>query len=93
MCQKKDDYYENLIRQADIDSEPEDPVFYCQHCLSLKIMEETKTNKSYCGACGNFDIMRTSIQLWEDLYQNEYGKKYLEHKEVQIFKKQINDEQ
>lgn len=88
MCKKfKNDYYSELIKKAEEDSEPEDPVLYCQHCLSLKILESEKTKKDYCGVCGNLDIMRTSIQFWEDLYFEEYGRKYLEQPEIQIFRK------
>jgi predicted RNA-binding Zn-ribbon protein involved in translation (DUF1610 family) len=85
MCQKSE--FTEQLKQAEKESELEDPVFYCQHCLSLKILESEKTSVSYCGVCGNTDIMRTSIEFWEDLYFEENGRKYLEQTEVQIFKK------
>lgn len=84
MCQKTS---EQLLEQAEIESEVDDPVFFCQHCLDLKIMSATNTHPSYCGICGNLDIITTSFQFWEDLYLEEYGRKYLEQSEVQIFTK------
>jgi len=76
---------ENLISKMD---ELEDPVFYCQHCLNLKIMQAEKTNQCYCGVCGNLDILLTDISDWETKYINRYGKKYLEQGEIQVLGKQ-----
>jgi len=56
----------------------EDNVFYCEHCLSLKIIMIPRTVNCYCGECGNTDIVETNIDLWEDLYTEEYGRRYLD---------------
>lgn len=58
--------------------EEEDNVFYCQHCLSLKIIMIPKTVNCYCGECGNTDIIETEISLWEELYTEENGRRYLD---------------
>lgn len=55
----------------------EEPVYFCTHCLSLKIVGVEDTDLSYCEECGNTDIMTTSIENWERLYQERYGEKYL----------------
>jgi hypothetical protein len=56
----------------------EDNVFYCEHCLSLKIIMIPKTINCYCGECGNTDIVETEINLWEELYIEEYGRRHLD---------------
>jgi hypothetical protein len=81
MCETK----ENLISEIKNINDLEDPVFYCQHCLNLKIIQAEKTNQSYCGTCGNLDILLTDISDWENLYLKRYGRKYLEQEKVQIF--------
>ena len=62
--------------------EEEDNVFYCQHCLKLKIIIIPKTVTCYCGDCGNTDIIETNINLWEELYIEEYGRRYLDVRET-----------
>jgi hypothetical protein len=56
----------------------EDDVFYCEHCFSLKIIMIPRTVNCYCGECGNTDIVETDINLWEELYTEEYGRRYLD---------------
>jgi hypothetical protein len=63
----------------------EDEVFYCQHCISIKILIIPNTINCYCGECGNTDIFETPFDVWEKLYVKEYGKKYMEQKGIQIF--------
>lgn len=52
------------------------PVVYCTHCLSLniKIIEGIA---DYCDVCGNTEIETASIEQWEELYKNRYGKKLI----------------
>lgn len=55
------------------------PVYYCQHCLSLKIKDvEGIPYSEYCCDCGSTNILKTQIDQWEKLYQNRYKHKYLE---------------
>lgn len=56
-----------------------EPVFYCKHCLNLKIrgipfMEDSE----YCDECGSTDIVQCDIHEWQELYKNKYGHYYLE---------------
>lgn len=56
------------------------PVYYCKHCLSLKIKGIAELEGlDYCDDCGATEIATTSIQEWEELYKNRYGFKYLEN--------------
>lgn len=48
-----------------------EPVYYCIHCLSLKIMKEEDFD--YCDECGSTDIAQTSIENWEKLYKEKYS--------------------
>ena len=51
-----------------------EPVYYCNKCLSLKIM--SFGNNDYCDDCGNTDIETTDIESWKKLYKNKYGKEF-----------------
>lgn len=51
------------------------PVYYCKECLSLLIWTYD-INTDYCAKCGNTDIGVTTIDLWEELYEHKYGKKF-----------------
>lgn len=53
------------------------PVSYCQHCLSLRIMNLENT-EGYCDNCGSTDIEEAVIEYWENLYLQKYNKKYLD---------------
>ena len=54
-----------------------EPVYYCPHCLSLRIMRIGKSNESYCDDCGNTTVETTDIHTWETLYENRYGTTFL----------------
>lgn len=54
----------------DYDSEP---VWYCAKCYSLKIGHEDCLDTDYCMDCGCSDILTSSIEEWEKLYNNRYG--------------------
>lgn len=56
-----------------------EPVFYCKHCLSLKVRYIKHIEDSeYCDECGSTDTGECSIEEWETLYKNKFGHKYLE---------------
>ena len=55
------------------------PVYYCQHCLSLKIKTvEGIARSEYCCDCGSTSIASTRIENWEQMFYDRYGYKYLE---------------
>ena len=51
------------------------PVHYCTCCLSLDIRRSSEGD--YCDDCGSTDTWVTSIQEWEEMYKNSYGKNFL----------------
>lgn len=53
----------------------EEPVVYCRHCLSLKVMA-LNDNMDYCDICGCTDIDSTDIVSWEKMYEEKYGKPF-----------------
>lgn len=53
----------------------DEPVVYCPHCLSLKIM--ALGDISYCDECGCTETDSANIFMWEHLYFRKYGKKFL----------------
>lgn len=63
-----------------------EPVFYCRHCLSLKVklMDEEHDTEflDYCDDCGSTDIGQANIHDWEDMYRKKYGKDFLTEEEV-----------
>ena len=55
-----------------------EPVYYCKHCLSLKIksvpdMEEL----DYCDECGCTNTEQSHINEWKTLYKERYGFDFL----------------
>lgn len=54
------------------------PVYYCKHCLSLKIMDAGLPDLLYCDDCSSAEVLSTHIQDWEDKYKQKYGFKFLE---------------
>ena len=52
----------------------DDPVFYCSHCLSLKIKEVEGLD--YCADCGGTVIKQAHINEWTELYKSRYGEEY-----------------
>lgn len=58
-----------------------EPVYYCKHCLSLKIIGVAGMDDAeYCDECGSTNIEQTSIEEWEKLYKEKHGMTYLENK-------------
>ncbi len=68
------------LRQQQLDNPNNDePVFYCKHCLSLKVRNVPGMEDSdYCDDCGSTNIEQISIKEWEKLYEQKYGHSYLE---------------
>ena len=56
----------------------DEPVFYCKHCLSLKIRDAGLPDLLYCDECGSADILTTNIEEWENLYKERHGFKFLD---------------
>lgn len=57
------------------------PVYYCKHCLSLKILSVPYMGDlDYCDECGATDIGKASIEEWQKLYKERYGVDYLNNK-------------
>ena len=53
-----------------------EPVFYCNHCLSLKILS-LNSNIDFCDECGSTEVNTTDISTWEEMYENKYKKSYI----------------
>lgn len=62
----------------------EDNVLYCQHCLSLKIITIPNTVSSYCGFCGNTDLLEVHILEWEEFYFEDTGSSFVPGQEQEI---------
>lgn len=57
----------------------EEPVFYCTHCLSLRIMGVPgMEDLNYCDDCGITEVAQTDIITWKQMYKDKYGFDYLE---------------
>lgn len=54
----------------------DEPVLYCSRCLSLSIMGVG--DMDYCDKCGSTEIASSSIEEWEELYVQRYGKKFID---------------
>lgn len=55
------------------------PVFYCKHCLSLKILSVPGIEDlDFCDECGTTNIGKTDIKTWEKMYKEKYGFNYLD---------------
>ena len=52
-----------------------EPVYYCPHCLSLKIKSINKYI-DYCADCGCTDIETTTIDKWQEMYKERFNKYY-----------------
>ena len=56
-----------------------EPVFYCKHCLSLRVMTVPgMEGLDYCDDCGATDIGQTDIKTWEQMYRDKHGFNYLD---------------
>lgn len=61
------DNFEGLTRE-DYNNEP---VYYCAHCLSLKI--KTVAGFDFCDECGGTDIKACHINEWNKMYKDKHG--------------------
>lgn len=53
----------------------EEPVMYCQHCLSIRIKSINEFD--FCDDCGSTQMNKTNVYEWEEMYESKYGLKYL----------------
>lgn len=51
-----------------------EPVYYCKHCLSLKIIGDEQFE--YCDDCGSTDVESTDIFTWLKMYKEKYNKEF-----------------
>jgi hypothetical protein len=49
------------------------PVYYCKHCLSLRIKCDAPID--YCDVCGSTDIESCSIEEYDNLHLAKFGSK------------------
>ena len=54
------------------------PVFYCKHCLSLKIRDAGLPELLYCDECGSTEVLSANIKQWEEIYKEKHGFRYLD---------------
>lgn len=57
-----------------------EPVYYCKHCLSLKIASLKLGNEDvdYCDKCKDTDIGVTDINTWDEMYFSKYHHHFME---------------
>ena len=68
-----------MSRKKDYD---EEPVFYCERCLSLSIKQiPFSENQYYCSECGATNIESAVIEEWEAMYRKKHGHDFVEKKE------------
>lgn len=70
----------NLFQMEEKIDYNSEPVEFCKHCLSLRVLESGIVGLCYCGECGSTDILTTTIDKWEVLYKRRYGKRFLDKK-------------
>lgn len=55
-----------------------EPVYYCPHCLSLRI-KSIDEYIDYCDICGCTDIETTTIDKWQEMYKQRFNKYYSDY--------------
>lgn len=65
----------NIEDKQDYNSEP---VYYCKHCLSLKVRDAGLPELLYCDECGSANILTASIEEWEQMFKEKHGFKFLD---------------
>lgn len=67
-----------------IENYNDEPIEYCNSCLSLKLMESTSENNQtsicYCAKCGSVETEKAHITVWEKLYEEKYKESHLNNK-------------
>ncbi len=66
-----------MSEQRNTGSYDEEPVEYCSKCYSLKIKYEDAIDSDCCMDCGCSDVLTTTIDNWERLYERRYGHKFV----------------
>lgn len=56
----------------------DEPVQYCTRCYSLKIRHEEQTDTDFCMNCGCTETATATIDKWEKMFEERYGRKYVE---------------
>ena len=64
-----------MVNNSDFNNEP---VFYCKHCLSLKIRDAGLPELLYCDECGSTEVLSANIKQWEEIYKEKHGFRYLD---------------
>lgn len=62
----------NILMDSEYNDEP---VYYCPHCLSLKI-KILDSFVDYCDDCGCTEIETTDIFTWREMYKKRFGKDF-----------------
>lgn len=62
----------NILWESEFNDEP---VYYCPHCLSLKI-KVLDQFVDYCDDCGCTDVETTDIFTWRSMYKKRFGKEF-----------------
>jgi len=66
------EFLEEEVRTNPYDNEP---VYYCTHCLSLRI-KALDSFLDYCDHCGSTDVDTTDIYTWKKMYKERFGKDF-----------------
>lgn len=51
----------------------EEPIYYCKNCMSLNIIDGGFMD--YCGTCGCTDILKGSIEEYDEIHKKRFGNK------------------
>ena len=55
----------------------DEPVEYCDNCLSLAIKEISSSSLFVCKECGTAIQNTTHIDNWNEIYKERYGKYFI----------------
>lgn len=64
-----------LEKDTTVEDYNKEPVYYCTHCMSLKI-KSLDSFVDYCDDCGSTDIESTDIYSWMRMYRERFGKDF-----------------
>lgn len=74
---------EEIKETYTIEEYNDEPVYYCKHCLSLKI--KIVGGFDFCDECGSTAIETSHIDDWEKLYESRNGHKFLDEVEQDYY--------